>query len=151
MKKIALPIRTFLCGAAIGGAAWLLSFTPAHARLAMPAIQPDTFLVKGTVQAVNDYTKTVEGLPATTIMIKGTNIGVISGGNGDFQLRYVPGRDTITLVFSAMTFYNKEITITNLHAENGMDLGNVMMNPRPAGSDVPCPPVKGIKRHKNKH
>lgn len=52
-----------------------------------------------------------ESAPGATIMVKGTNIGVISDINGQYSIN-VPNRDAI-LVFSYIGFITKEVPVGN--------------------------------------
>lgn len=91
------------------------------------SIKTDTVIITGTIQTVNSLSGKIETLPGTTILIKGTKTGTYANENGDFRLAGVPENDTITLVFSFVGFEKKEITLTNIHLQEAIHLGNIAM------------------------
>ncbi|MBO9732832.1 MAG: carboxypeptidase-like regulatory domain-containing protein [Chitinophaga sp.] len=153
MKKRTLSTPAPLYGVVIALAIWGLSFTPAHGYSIMPTIKPDTLVIKGIVQYVNDRTKTMDALPGTAIMIKGTRIGVASNENGNFQLRDASDRDSLTLVLSHVGFFIKEISVINRHSGNEENLGSIVMKIQPLKNDctllIHLP--KGKKTDKKQH
>jgi TonB-linked SusC/RagA family outer membrane protein len=74
-----------------------------------------TVLVTGTITSSADGT----ALPSVTVIVKGSNIGVISDANGKYSIA-VPGNAT-TLTYQSMGFKTKEVAI------NGQKVINVVL------------------------
>ncbi|WP_232282987.1 TonB-dependent receptor [Pedobacter sp. BAL39] len=76
----------------------------------LKAQQPVT--VTGTVKAVSDRI----GIPGVSILLKGTNVGVVTGPGGEFSLK-VPGGTGI-LQFSFVGYKTQELSIPASHILN---------------------------------
>lgn len=68
--------------------------------------QDQKFTVKGSVKSQNG-----EAIPGVTITVKGTSIGIITDGNGNYSLSVPNG--TSTLVFSFVGLKTQEIAVNN--------------------------------------
>lgn len=111
-----------------------------------PVIKTDTVRVKGTIQTIDTQTGKTENVPSVIIRIKETQSAVVTNGNGDFHFMYVPGRDTITLIISDQLYDKKQIMLTNVHLQDEIDLGKIMLNQAPPSQQEREP--KRSKRRK---
>jgi len=68
--------------------------------------QDQKFTIKGSVKSQNG-----EAIPGVTITVKGTSIGIITDGNGNYSLSVPNG--TSTLVFSFVGLKTQEISVNN--------------------------------------
>ncbi|SIT12050.1 SusC/RagA family TonB-linked outer membrane protein [Belliella pelovolcani] len=75
--------------------------------LCIPVYGQDTFLLKGKViSAVDQIT-----LPGASIRIKDTNMGVISGADGEFSMRLPAGEYSLMVTFIGFKSYDQVVTI----------------------------------------
>lgn len=91
------------------------------------SVKTGTVIIKGSIQTVDAQSGKTEKLPGTTILIKGTQTGTASNENGDFRLTYVTENETLTLIITSIGFNKKEITLTNVHQQDEINLGTIMM------------------------
>jgi CarboxypepD_reg-like domain len=92
-------------------------------------ITTDTVIITGNIQTIDTLQGKTEKLAGTTILIKGTKTGTSANANGDFRLVYTPESKTITLVIAYIGFNKQEITLTNVHQQKEINVGNITMVP----------------------
>ena len=73
-------------------------------KIENPSAQPQK-------KAINGLVKSDEGqpLPGVSVLVKGTNLGTVTGSDGKFEIRVTEGNET--LVFSFIGFRKKEVAL----------------------------------------
>jgi len=97
-----------------------LRFTAACLITAFFSLQAlaQTVTIGGTIR-----NSTKEGIPAVSVIIKGTSLGTYTDDKGNFSIS-VPAKFPITLVFSHSEFEGKELEISSSSATIEVELAN---------------------------
>lgn len=97
-----------------------LRFTAACLFTAFFSLQAlaQTVTIGGTIR-----NSTKEGIPAVSVIIKGTSLGTYTDDKGNFSIS-VPAKFPITLVFSHSEFEGKELEISSSSATIEVELAN---------------------------
>ena len=95
--------------------------------ICIPMYGQDTFLLKGKVISAVDQTT----LPGASIRVKDTNVGVITGADGEYSMRLPAGEYSLIVTFIGFKAYSQLVTIPMEDElrisleQDGMDLEGV--------------------------